>query len=69
MAKCIITFEDAEDDGEPTIDSNVVFEPALKNPLHGHKPTPAQEMGWSFFKAMSHQSFRGENESEDEDDD
>lgn len=52
MAKCIITFEDeVNDDGESSIGINISFDPPLDNPMHGHKPTPAQNMGWSLWEA------------------
>lgn len=61
MGKCIITFEDkVDDDGEPGICSTVAFDPPIDNPMRGHKPTPAQSMGWSFFEAVVQR--RGEDD-------
>lgn len=50
MAKCVITFSDKAENGE--IDISVEFDPDMSNPLKGHTPTPAQNMGWQFAQAI-----------------
>ena len=52
MGKCVVTIEDVIENGKPKTNVKVEFEPALDNPLHGHKPTPAQAMGWEIIKAL-----------------
>jgi len=51
MAKCIITFEDGEEEGQ--VETRVEFDPPLDNPDHGNRPTPAQMMGWQFMQAVT----------------
>jgi len=60
MAKCTITFEDTEEPGN--VDIKVEFDPDLKNPLHGHKPTHAQSVGWSFAQAIIEQDQSTDDE-------
>lgn len=50
MAKVIITLEDS-DDGQD-VETRVVFDPQIENPLKGAKLTGAQNMGWGLMRAI-----------------
>ena len=62
MAKCSIIFEDNDDGG---FEMKVEFDPPLDNPLHGHTPTHAQNVGWQLAKEL----MAGFKAAEDEDQD